>query len=85
MESPQPIKPEAGIGTIKALVLRVQQVGAILDPEPTNVTTHIRAVPRQSCHLPLRSGSLQALGSALTLKSCRPKRALREVREKLDM
>lgn len=52
MDSSWSIKPEDGIGTIKALVSRVQQVKAMLEPEPVNVTAHIQAESLQSSHLP---------------------------------
>lgn len=53
MDSSWSIKPEDGIGTIKALVPRVQQVKAVLEPEPANVTAHIQAESSQSSHLPV--------------------------------
>lgn len=84
MDFPWPTKPEAGIGTIEALVPRIQQVRALLEPEAANVTTHIQAEYPQACHLPLPSDSLQALQSALAPKPHQIRHALCQMGEKLD-
>lgn len=85
MDSPRPTKPKAGVGTIKVLVLRVQQVRALLEPQPANVTTCIQAEYPQSYHLLLPSDSLQTLQSALALQAHQQKHALCHIGQKFDM